>query len=290
MTAVDSANKAKARAAFLDFLRILAAFLVIVNHTNSHVFKALTPVDSQWHLSILWYYLSKTAVPLFIMISGACLLGKRDSYAKTGRRILRTLLALVLASYLYFLWDAWVNYGLWPRAVDFGALFGKIWRGEITDGFWYLPLYLGLLLTLLWGAVAALGLWMLALLRQYSAEAPTAMAAGAAYYVALILPLGAACWVFPILSRCAMSFGALNKTALKFSAGHLPSTVVLVLMTAEIARLSVRWLFPLAFMPAVLMLLWSLFIEPAFKKHGAGIAAETEQENTEDAADASEKE
>ena len=35
----------------------------------------------------------------------------------------------------------------------------------------------GLLLTLLWGAIAALGLWMLALLRQYSAEAPTAMAA-----------------------------------------------------------------------------------------------------------------
>ena len=90
------------------------------------------------------------------MISGACLLGKRDSYAKTGRRILRTLLALVLASYLYFLWDAWVNYGLWPRAVDFGALFGKIWRGEITDGFWYLPLYLGLLLTLpLWQRMAS---------------------------------------------------------------------------------------------------------------------------------------
>ena len=156
MTAVDSANKAKARAAFLDFLRILAAFLVIVNHTNSYVFKALTPADSQWHWSILWYYVSKTAVPIFIMISGACLLGKRDSYAKTGRRILRTLLALVLASYLYFLWDAWVNYGLWPRAVDFGALFGKIWRGEITDGFWYLPLYLGLLLTLpLWQRMAS---------------------------------------------------------------------------------------------------------------------------------------
>ena len=100
MTAVDSANKAKARAAFLDFLRILAAFLVIVNHTNSYVFKALTPADSQWHWSILWYYVSKTAVPIFIMISGACLLGKRDSYAKMGRRILRTVLALVLASYL----------------------------------------------------------------------------------------------------------------------------------------------------------------------------------------------
>ena len=43
-------------------------------------------------------------------------------------------------------------------------------------------------------------------------------------------------------------------------------------------------------LPAVLMLLWSLFTEPAFKKHGAGIAAETERKNTEDAADASEKE
>ena len=95
MTAARPANEGKARAAFLDFLRILAAFLVIVNHTNSYVFKALTPADSQWHWSILWYYVSKTAVPLFIMISGACLLGKRDSYAKMGRRILRTLLALV---------------------------------------------------------------------------------------------------------------------------------------------------------------------------------------------------
>ena len=136
----------------------------------------------------------------------------------------------------------------------------------------------GALLTLLWGAVAAFGLWMLALLRQYGGTSPAAAAAGAAYYVALVLPLGAACWVFPILSRCELGFGVLNKTALKFAVGHLPSTVILVLMTAELARLSVRWLFPLAFMPAVTMLLCSLFIEPVFKKHGVGIAAEVEPE------------
>ena len=63
---------------------------------------------------------------------------------------------------------------------------------------------------------------------------------------------------------------------MKLAVAHLPSTVVLVLMTAEIARLSVQWIFPLAFMPAVLMLLWSLFTEPAFKKHGAGITPEKE--------------
>lgn len=141
----------------------------------------------------------------------------------------------------------------------------------------------GALLTLLWGAVAALGLWMLALLRQYSAASPSAGAAGAAYYVALVVPLGAACWVFPTLSRCALGFGALNATALKLAVGHLPSTVILVLMTGELARLSVRWLYPLAFMPAVMMLLWSLFTEPAFKKHGAGIAAEPEPDAADNA-------
>lgn len=101
---------------------------------------------------------------------------------------------------------------------------------------------------------------------------------GAAYYVALVVPLGAVCWVFPTLSRCALGFGALNATALKLAVGHLPSTVILVLMTAELARLSVRWLYPLAFMPAVMMLLWSLFTEPVFKKHGAGISAPEEED------------
>lgn len=136
------------RYAYLDFLRILAAFLVIVNHTNSYVFKALSPENGTWWASVLWYYLSKTAVPLFVMISGACLLGKTDSYGKIARRFLRLALALALASYVYFLYDAWVFYGLWPRAIDFPAFFVKVWRNEFSDGFWYLYFYLGMTLTL----------------------------------------------------------------------------------------------------------------------------------------------
>lgn len=146
----------KARSAALDFLRGLAAFLVIVNHTNSYVFKALTPANGTWYLSILWYYFSKTAVPLFVMISGACLLGKTDSYRKVGWRFARVLLALLAASYGYFLYNAWVFYGLWPRMADLGAFFGMVWRGEITDGFWYLYFYMGLMLTLpFWQRMAA---------------------------------------------------------------------------------------------------------------------------------------
>lgn len=152
----SSASKPAQRSAYLDFLRILAAFLVIVNHTNSYVFKASDPSQGEWFLSVLWYYCSKPAVPLFVMISGACLLGKIDAPAKAVWRFFRVGLALLLASYAYFLYDAWVFYGLWPRAAQLGAFFGKAWRGEITDGFWYLYFYLGLMLTLpLWQRMAA---------------------------------------------------------------------------------------------------------------------------------------
>ncbi len=141
----------RGRILWLEALRIAAAFLVIVNHTNSDVFQASDPGQLTWHLSILWYYVSKTAVPLFVMISGAVLLNRQDGWRKTLARVGRVVLVLVLASYAYFLYDAWVNWGLWPRAIRLDILFGKIIRLEITDGFWYLYFYIALLLTMpLW--------------------------------------------------------------------------------------------------------------------------------------------
>lgn len=141
----------KRRILWLDGLRIVAAFLVIVNHTNSDVFQASQPGQLTWHLSILWYYLSKIAVPLFVMISGAVLLERQDSYRKVLARAGRVLLVLLLASYAYFVYDAWAHWGLWPRIARLDILLGQVWRQEITDGFWYLYFYLGLMLTLpLW--------------------------------------------------------------------------------------------------------------------------------------------
>lgn len=136
------------RLAYLDALRIIAAFLVIVNHTNSDVFLSLTPGGAQWWASVLWYYLSRTAVPLFVMISGACLLGRTDSYKKTIWRIARVLIAALIFAYGVFVYDAWVNYGLWPRIVDFGTFLSKFWRMEILDDYWYVFMYVGLLIML----------------------------------------------------------------------------------------------------------------------------------------------
>jgi hypothetical protein len=85
------------------------------------------------------------------MISGGLMLSRQDSWKKILSRVLRVVLALLGASYLYFLYDAWVNWGLWPRAFRLDILLGKIIRMEITDGFWYLYFYIAILLTLpLW--------------------------------------------------------------------------------------------------------------------------------------------
>ncbi len=134
------------RYGYLDLLRILACFFVIVNHTNSYVFKALTPANPTWYLSIAWYYLSKIAVPLFVMVSGACLLPKEDSYRRIGLRILRMVVALVLFSYLYYLFEVWKAGGSAAAALTFGGFFRALWEKPLTDSFWYLYFDIGLLI------------------------------------------------------------------------------------------------------------------------------------------------
>ena len=138
----------KKREIWLDVLRVLAAFLVIVNHTNSDVFQSVTPANGTWWLSIAWYALCKIAVPLFVMISGAVLLGREDSYRKCLARFGRIVGALLVFSYLYFAHDAWVNYGLWPRVIQLDVFWQKVWTMEIADSFWYLYFYAGLMLAL----------------------------------------------------------------------------------------------------------------------------------------------
>lgn len=135
----------KKRVVWMDVMRLVCAFLVIVNHTNSPIFKATTPANGSWWLSILWYYISKIAVPIFVMISGACLLPRQDSYRRHAARFMRMLGALLLFSYLFFLYDAWTQHGLWPRMTDMGAFFSMVWTAQCGDAFWYLYFYMALI-------------------------------------------------------------------------------------------------------------------------------------------------
>lgn len=131
--------------------------------------------------------------------------------------------------------------------------------------------------TILWIAVIGFGFWSLSLLRSLGEASRSAAIASVTYYFILVLPCGAACWAFPILSRFTYGWKDLNLTALKLSVGYLPRTVILVLLTAEAGMLCLRYFFPLFFTPACVILLWSLFIEPVFAKLGGGLKTASER-------------
>lgn len=137
----------KRREVWLDVLRFLAAFLVIVNHTNT-AYQMVTPSQGTWWLSIGWYVISKIAVPLYVMISGACLLGHEDNYRKCLMRFGRIVGALLVFSYLHFLHSAWLNGSLWPDLLRLDLFFAQVQAQTINDAYWYLYFYAGLMLML----------------------------------------------------------------------------------------------------------------------------------------------
>lgn len=91
------------REIYIDLLRILACFLVVVCHTNGWGFDKQI-INANWFLSVGWYLISKTAVPVFFMISGALLLKKDYTYKQIVKKIIvRILIPLIIFSaVIYF--------------------------------------------------------------------------------------------------------------------------------------------------------------------------------------------
>lgn len=138
----DKAQKTKI--AYLELLRIIASFFVIVNHTNSGVFLAKTPERGTWWASVAYFFASKTAVPVFLMISGALMLGKVEENRKHLKRFVRILLDLVIFSVIYSVYYHHVA-GL---STTLAEILKRMYQINITNAFWYLYLYLGIIVML----------------------------------------------------------------------------------------------------------------------------------------------
>lgn len=169
------------------------------------------------------------------------------------------------------LYDA-VVHGLRRREPDVYPRFFRTLRREFKTAFFS---------CLLWGVLITVCVLTVRYLLALGETSRSAFAAGIAYYIVLIVPLGSACWVFPMLSRFTFDFRSLNLTALRMTFAYLPSTLILVLMTIEVLQYCLNSIWPFAFMPALTMLLWSLFIERAFKKYESAPAAEQAEEDPE---------
>lgn len=89
----------------------------------------------------------------------------------------------------------------------------------------------------------------------------------AIYYVVLLLPIGVVCYLFPLLGRFRFTLKELFGTAAKLAMIHLPSTVVVALITVEsVVFLLERW-WPACFLPVAAAFLTSLLLERVFRKY-----------------------
>jgi surface polysaccharide O-acyltransferase-like enzyme len=140
-------KNAPAREVFLDFLRVISCFLVIVNHTNSEIFLGEATASPMWFLSISYFFLSKVAVPVFFMISGYLLLGRNDSWKKNGQRIFRMVVVLIVCAFGYAFYRGFYLAPGTPllQILKEGLAF---YFYKPTNALWYLYTYIGLLIML----------------------------------------------------------------------------------------------------------------------------------------------
>lgn len=125
---------------YLEFLRIIAAFFVISNHVNNPIYYYHS-MSKSWYAAIVLLFISKTAVPIFLMISGSLLLGKRDTFRKYLLRIIRLCVVLLVFTVIYYI--------VFTEPLDMGMYhFIKTLFYSATNAYWYIYLYLGILIIL----------------------------------------------------------------------------------------------------------------------------------------------
>lgn len=129
------------------------------------------------------------------------------------------------------------------------------------------------LVTLIWvPIIVGLRFGMMALWPALTAALGSALTV-TLYFVVMLLPLGGFCWMFPLLSRFTFNVPGLCRMGVRFSLAHLPATLAIVVLTiaaVEVCVLTINSMFFIIYLltlPCLLVLLWSLMMERAFRKY-----------------------
>lgn len=135
------------RAVHLDILRLIAIFLVLFNHTWTRGFSLWTISHNSGVLYWLYMFLSitdKIGVPLFLMISGALLLRRKESLSYTLQKAFRIVVVLTVFSALQYM------YGMRGSLGDMSLcdFLSRLLTEPLTGAYWYLYAYLGFLFML----------------------------------------------------------------------------------------------------------------------------------------------
>lgn len=140
-------NVGREKHVFIEVIRIVACFFAMVNHSTALYYNPNASIymesPKRWFVSLVYLFLCKMAIPLFVMISGYNMLGKVDDYKKSGKRLLRIIMVILVFSSIYYM-NRWIN-GALPTISVIEYINSIIYCPQ-TFSHWYLYMYIGLLL------------------------------------------------------------------------------------------------------------------------------------------------
>ena len=127
------------RMMYLDILKIIACFFVIINHSSLSLFNYTGFTKTSVLIYSIAFSMCKTAVPIFIMVTGALILNKKEYTIKNSlKNLIRVLVPLILIS-LY----------LYTKHNDLSLeVIVKFIEDPLMTLYWYLYMLLGLYLIL----------------------------------------------------------------------------------------------------------------------------------------------
>ncbi len=120
---------------------------------------------------------------------------------------------------------------------------------------------------LLWSVIIGV---IYSFIRNFTASANSSMLNMIIAYasiILLILVVGIAFWVFPLLSRFTFNVVDLNLTAFRLAIMHLPRTIFLGICTSLAIWLCLRLWIPLMIIPGIYGSISAHILEPVFKEY-----------------------
>lgn len=87
------------------------------------------------------------------------------------------------------------------------------------------------------------------------------------YDIAMIIPIGIIIYIFPTMATYNQSIKEYFVNAVFLTIRHLPTTIVLVLLYVQLVVFVIEKWYPVLFIPTLLALLTSFFLERVYKKY-----------------------
>lgn len=125
---------------YLNIIKILACFMVIINHTNGVILDNKTISNVTFYC--ITFSLCKIGVALFLMITGALAIKKEYCYKKILNCILRVLVPTLGLSFIFYVKDIGINN---INIINFIKL---VISNPYIEPYWYIYALIGIYLVL----------------------------------------------------------------------------------------------------------------------------------------------